>query len=205
MNPGKPCRQPWNRLRHFLPNHSSESDRKLRFRSRFFSFQLISRPPGRSTSFPMLNLMVKEIPQQEQKKRSRLTVAPQARQSIPPLDDACALRVAGDQAGDAAERRAGNAHPGISCGWHRLQPGFPQLEIAWLVDDFAVPSLRPSGLLLAFACEAYKAVRAAFAACLSAFLASDRADLDFLPIVVFLSSNYRMKRARASARTSCAS
>jgi hypothetical protein len=28
-------------------------------------------------------------------------------------------------------------------------------------------------------------VRAALAACLSAFLASDRADLDFLPIVIF--------------------
>ena len=65
-----------------------------------------------------------------------------------------------------------------------MQPGFPQLEIAWLVYDFAVPSLLLVCLLLALACEAYKAVRAALAACLSALLASDRADLDFLPIVI---------------------
>ena len=66
-----------------------------------------------------------------------------------------------------------------------MQPGFPQLEIAWLVNDFAVPSLLLVCLLLDLACEAYKAVRAALAACLSARLASARADLDFLPIVVF--------------------
>ena len=91
----------------------------------------------------------------------------------------------------AAEKRrveaqlSWNAHPGISSGWHRLQPGFPQLAIAWLVNDFAVPSLRPICFLLDLACEAYKALRAALAACRSALLASDRADLDFLPIVVF--------------------
>jgi hypothetical protein len=83
-----------------------------------------------------------------------------------------------DQAGELA----GDVHPGISSGWHRLQPGFPQLEIAWLVNDFAVPSPRLICFLLDLACEAYKAVRAALAACLSALLASDRADLDFLPI-----------------------
>ena len=76
-------------------------------------------------------------------------------------------------------------HPGISSGWHRLQPGFPQLAMAWLINVFAVPSLRLDCFLLALACDAYKAVRAALAACLSALLASDRADLDFLPIVVF--------------------
>ena len=66
-----------------------------------------------------------------------------------------------------------------------MQPGFPQLEIAWLVNDFAVPSPLLVCLLLDLACEAYKAVRAALAACLSALLASARADLDFLPIEVF--------------------
>jgi hypothetical protein len=90
-----------------------------------------------------------------------------------------------DQAAVLRAELAGNAHPGISSGWHRLQPGFPQLEIACLVDDFAVPSPRLICFLLDLACEAYKAVRAALAACLSALLASDRADLDFLPIVVF--------------------
>jgi hypothetical protein len=85
---------------------------------------------------------------------------------------------------DWGRNQAGNAHPGISNGWHRLQPGFPQLAIAWLVNDFAVPSPWCFCLLLDLACEAYKALRAALAACLSALLASDRADLDFLPIVV---------------------
>jgi hypothetical protein len=80
---------------------------------------------------------------------------------------------------------AWNAHPGINSGWHRLQPGFPQLEIACLMNDFAVPSLLLICFLLDLACEAYKALRAALAACLSALLASDRADLDFLPILVF--------------------
>ena len=90
--------------------------------------------------------------------------------------------------------------------------------MAWLMNDFAVPSLLLFCFLLDLACEAYKAVRAAFAACLSALLASDRADLDFLPIVVFPfsfrfrsrlttdeSNDYLIKRARASAFTSCAS
>ena len=90
--------------------------------------------------------------------------------------------------------------------------------MAWLVNDFAVPSPLLFCLLLDLACEAYKAVRAAFAACRSARLASDRADLDFLPIVVFPfrfwfrsrsttdeSNNYLMNRARASAFASCAS
>lgn len=59
------------------------------------------------------------------------------------------------------------------------------MAMACLTNDFAVPSLRLDCLLLDCDCEAYKAVRAALAACLSAFLASDRADLDFLPIVIF--------------------
>jgi hypothetical protein len=85
----------------------------------------------------------------------------------------------------AAVQWAGDVHPGIRSGWHRLQPGFPQLAIACLANDFAVPSPRLTCFLLDLDCEAYKAVRAALAACFSALLASDRADLDFLPIVVF--------------------
>jgi len=56
--------------------------------------------------------------------------------------------------------------------------------MAWLIYDFDVPSLRLDCFLLALACEEYKAMRAALAACFSALLASDRADLDFLPIVI---------------------
>jgi hypothetical protein len=93
--------------------------------------------------------------------------------------------MAGDQAAVLRAELAGSAHPGISSGWHRLQPGFPQLAIAWLVNDFDVPSPRLICFLLDLDCEVYKAVRAALAACFSALLASDRADLDFLPIVVF--------------------
>ena len=92
----------------------------------------------------------------------------------------------------------------MSTGWHRLQPGVPQLAMAWLTNVFDVPSLRLDCFLLALACEEYKAMRAAFAACFSALLASDRADLDFLPIAVFPCQNYLVKRARASAFTSCA-
>lgn len=81
--------------------------------------------------------------------------------------------------------QAWKADSATSSGLHRLQPGFPQLAMAWLVNDFAVPSLLFVCLLLALACEAYNAARAALAACFSALFASDRADLDFLPIVVF--------------------
>jgi hypothetical protein len=56
MKTAEPYRQPGNRLIHFLPNHSGESDRNLRFRSPLYGFQLISRPPCRATGFPMHNL-----------------------------------------------------------------------------------------------------------------------------------------------------